>query len=118
MGNQTIVVCDVEDLQPGSRRLIVHKGREIGVFNVAGQLYALRNFCPHAAAPLCLGKVGGVIHSSEPHTYEYDPDTTVLACPWHHWEFRIDDGTCLTDDRVRVRTYDVAVESGKVTVRV
>ena len=32
-------------------------GRSIGVFNVQGQYYALRNQCPHQGAPLCRGKV-------------------------------------------------------------
>lgn len=116
--SKRIEVCDASELGPGERKLIEHEGREIGVYNVGGDYYALRNYCPHAAAPLCVGKVGGVIHSSKPHTYEYDPDTVVVACPWHHWEFRIEDGTCLTDERARVRTYGVSVEQGKVTVHI
>jgi nitrite reductase (NADH) small subunit len=116
VATKRIPVCEPSELEPGGSRMVEHNGREIGVFNVGGEFYALRNYCPHAAAPLCVGKVGGVIFSDRPHTYEYDADTTVIACPWHHWEFRVDDGTCLTDERARVRTYEVTVEDGMVTV--
>lgn len=118
MGESRVFVCNEGELTPGQRKMVEHNGREIGVFNVAGEFYALRNFCPHAAAPLCLGKSSGVIFANTPHTYEYDPDTVVVACPWHHWEFRITDGTCLTDQRVRVRTYKVSVEDGVVLVHI
>lgn len=118
MGNTTVAVCDVDELPPGERRLVEHEGREIGVFNVGGNFYALRNYCPHAAAPLCVGTSHGVIYADEPHTYQYDPDTVVVSCPWHHWEFKVEDGTCLTDERARVRTYDVTVEDGTVTIRI
>lgn len=118
MGDKTVPVCHVDELPPGERRFVEYKGREIGVFNVEGSFYALRNYCPHASAPLCVGKTQGVIYANEPHTYEYDPDTVVLSCPWHHWEFKIEDGTCLTDERTRVRTYDVTVDEGVVTVHI
>lgn len=118
MSRTTIEVCTVDQLQPGERRMVEHKGREIGVFNVGGSFYALRNYCPHAAAPLCVGKTSGVIHADRPHTYAYDPDTVVVACPWHHWEFRIDDGTCLTDERTRVRTYEVSVDDDVVRIHI
>lgn len=115
---KTVSVCRLDELQPGQRRMVEFRGREIGVFNVDGDLFAVRNYCAHAAAPLCVGKVSGVIYSTEPHTFAYDPSTSVISCPWHHWEYRLEDGTCLTDPRSRVRTYDVTVEDGVITVHI
>ena len=114
----SIPVCHRDELQPGERRMVDHRGREIGVFNVDGDLYAVRNYCAHAAAPLCVGTVSGVIYSDEPHTFAYDATTSVISCPWHHWEYRLEDGTCLTDPRSRVRTYDVTIEDEVITVHV
>lgn len=53
------VVGRVDELPPGSRKIVMAGGRSIGVFNVKGTYYALRNTCPHQFAPLCLGRVTG-----------------------------------------------------------
>ena len=37
-------------------KLISVKGRDIGVFNVKGEYFALPNRCPHPGGPLCRGK--------------------------------------------------------------
>ena len=36
-------------------KLVTIEGREIGVFNVHGEFYALRNRCPHQGGALCKG---------------------------------------------------------------
>ena len=41
--------------RPGERKLVEIGGRSIGVFNVDGEYYALRNRCPHQGGPLCDG---------------------------------------------------------------
>lgn len=113
------VVCAVADLPPGGVRIAEVAGRSIGVFNVEGDLYALRNVCPHHGAPLCAGRVTGTMRSPAPEQYRYDdgvPDR-VLRCPWHGYEFRLEDGRSLTaPDRLRARTYEVAAEDGEVVV--
>jgi 3-phenylpropionate/trans-cinnamate dioxygenase ferredoxin subunit len=41
----------------------------------------------------------------------------ILACPWHGWEYDLSSGRSLTSpDRVRVRTYPVHVEGGRVLI--
>ena len=47
----------VAELPPGSRSIVEVDGRSIGVFNVGGAFYALRNSCPHQGAPLCEGSI-------------------------------------------------------------
>jgi len=41
----------------------------------------------------------------------------VLHCPWHGWEFDVDSGYCLDDERMRVAVYPVRVEDGLVLVQ-
>ena len=48
------IIGHVSELPPGERRVVDAEGRSIGIFNVSGQYYALRNQCPHQGAPLCL----------------------------------------------------------------
>ena len=50
------VVGTTDEIGPGQRKIVEIDGRSIGVFNVGGRYYALRNQCPHAGARLCDGK--------------------------------------------------------------
>ena len=118
-----VVVGKVSEIPVGGRKLIVpFRGRAgIGVFNVAGTLYALRNICPHNLGPLCTGHVSGRFVASGPPsrngaTLTMDRDGEILRCPWHNWAFDITDGSCLGDPRLRVKTYPVSVEGDDVVV--
>lgn len=104
------VVGTMADLPEDGPLIVEIENRSIGVFNVDGRLYAVRNRCPHAGGPLCLGEVVGLIESSRPGDYRYDGDRAFLLCPWHGWEFDMETGGSYFDPaRMRVRTYDVTV---------
>lgn len=115
---QRHAICRIEDLPPGERK-IVNLGRgEIGVLNVNGVYYCVRNICPHRGAPLCLGTVTGTMLPSEPGTYRYGLDNLVLRCPWHRWEFDLRSGRARHDPRQRVKVYPVEIEDGMLIVLV
>jgi nitrite reductase (NADH) small subunit len=105
----------VAEIPPGSRKIArPHGGQGIGIFNVAGRFYALKNVCPHQGAQLCLGRVTGTTEararpdgSPEVHWVR---DGEIIRCPWHHWEFEIATGRTVFPSRNRVATYDVEVE--------
>ncbi len=106
------VVCRVEELPPGERKIIDVGGRAIGVFNVNGSYYALLNRCPHRAAPLCKGPVTGLIGSPEQYKFDFCRDGEIVRCPWHGWEFDITTGqSVFNPHRVRAKSYEVTVES-------
>ena len=105
------VVGKVSELPPSSRRIVRVNGREIGVFNVKGKYYALRNLCPHQGAPLCLGELTGLAVSDEPGEIEWTREGEILRCPWHGWEFDMLNGRTVFQSKARVKTYDVQVES-------
>jgi len=108
------VVARAEEFPPGTRRIVEIEGRSIGVFNVDGKYYALRNSCPHQGGPLCEGRVLGSVTSSRPGEYLYDPERKLVACPWHNWEFDMETGQSWFDPaRTRVKPYDVVIESGR-----
>jgi 3-phenylpropionate/trans-cinnamate dioxygenase ferredoxin subunit len=110
-------IAPVEELPPGASRIVEIGGRSIGVFNSNGSLYALRNVCPHHGAPLCLGAVGGRMVPTEPHTYGYGDEGKILHCPWHGYEFSLDDGhAVLKPETMRVRSYKVEVVDGDVVI--
>ncbi len=106
------------ELPVGSRKIVEIGGRTIGVFNVNGTFYALRNLCPHQAAPLCKGHVTGTTLPSQPGEYKWDRDGEILRCPWHGWEFDITTGrSVFNPHKLRVKTYEVTVERGGELVK-
>jgi nitrite reductase/ring-hydroxylating ferredoxin subunit len=63
------VVAKVGEIPVGGKKLISVKGRDIGVFNVNGEFFALLNKCPHAGASLCHGRIIGLAQADEPGQY-------------------------------------------------
>ncbi|NHN32686.1 Rieske (2Fe-2S) protein [Paenibacillus agricola] len=126
----------VADIPQGTRKIVVLEGIKIGVFNITGKFYAVKNTCPHQGAPLCEGSITGTILPSPPGEYVWGRDNEILRCPWHGWEFDITNGKshynphqCFVKtyevsieeeeiDTVTVDTYPVNVEHGKVIVTV
>jgi nitrite reductase/ring-hydroxylating ferredoxin subunit len=105
------VVATTEEIPPGERKIVEIAGRSIGVFNIGGRYYALRNTCPHAGARLCEGTLSGLVTSTTPGEYSYQRDGEILRCPWHGWEFDVTTGRSWFDPaRTRVRTYETTVE--------
>ena len=112
-------VCGADELPPGERRIVDVGGRSIGVLNVDGEYFAVRNTCPHQGGPLCRGTVGGTMLPSAPQEWIFGLEDRVIRCPWHGWEFELESGRSLfAADRVRVRVYTVTVEDGKVMLHV
>jgi nitrite reductase/ring-hydroxylating ferredoxin subunit len=107
------VVAAVGEIAPGSNKLVVVKGREIGVFNIKGEYFALANKCPHEGAALCRGKLVGLALSDEPGQYRLTRQGELLKCPWHGWEFDVRTGQSYCDPgNTYVRQYAVSVEPG------
>jgi nitrite reductase/ring-hydroxylating ferredoxin subunit len=105
------VVGAAREILPGGRKIVEVAGLSIGVFNVHGRFYALKNRCPHQAGPLCLGSIKGMTLPSAPGEYIWARDGEILRCPWHGWEFEIATGRAVCEpERTRVRTYEVTVE--------
>ena len=93
----------VEDFEQGKGQAIPVNGRMIAVFRTGDDFYAIDDLCPHMGASLAEGYV--------------DEDNTV-ACPWHAWRFRIQDGTWCDNPRVKTDAFPVRVVDGEVQVLV
>lgn len=105
-------VARVGEIPPGGRKIVEVAGRSIGIFNIRGEFFAVRNQCPHSGGPLCQGVVSGLVKSSEPGEYEYIRKGEIVRCPWHQWEFDIKTGQSWFDPvKTRVRSYETRVEA-------
>jgi nitrite reductase/ring-hydroxylating ferredoxin subunit len=113
------IVGPASDFPPGTQKLVKVRNIELGIFNVAGQFYALPNICPHQYGPLCTGTLGGqmICNASTNWRFQWQRDGEILTCPWHGMEFDLTTGQALAPAKYRVRLYPVRVVDGEVRVR-
>jgi len=112
------VVATVEDIPDGQHIVVKVHGREIGVFNVRGQYYALPNVCIHQNGPLCRGAVSGTVMASAETGWKrtWTNDGEIIVCPWHSLEFNVTTGQCLAYPKRRLPTYEVKLEDNEIKV--
>jgi nitrite reductase/ring-hydroxylating ferredoxin subunit len=112
------VIARTDEVEPGSSKLVSVAGREIAVFNVRGEFFALANRCPHESGPLCLGKIVGLAEADRPGQYRLSRPGEFVKCPWHGWEFEIRTGQSWCDPtKIRARAYDASIENGSDLVK-
>jgi nitrite reductase/ring-hydroxylating ferredoxin subunit len=109
-------VMDAGDIPESGHAIVSVEGREIGIYRIGGEYYALHNYCPHQGAPLCAGIVCGTNLPSDVYRYEYGRQGEIVRCPWHGWEFDIKTGKSLFNEKVRARSYKVELRDGKIGI--
>ncbi len=96
-----VKVGKVEDVLPGTGKVVEAGGLVLALFNLGGTFRALNNTCTHAGGPLGEGEVEG----------------NVVTCPWHGSRFDITSGEVVGPPARRpVATYPVKVQGGEVFV--
>ena len=101
----THTICNSEELPKGERRLVEIDGVKIGVFNVAGELFAIEDRCSHDDGPLAEGPL--------------DPEACTLECPRHGSLFDLRSGRPRTlPAYAPVDTFEVRIEDDKIKLEV
>lgn len=112
------VVASTDELPEGQRKLVKIRGREIALFNLKGEYFAILNKCPHFGASLVCGVLVGAVKSAEPGQYSYSRDKEFLRCPWHGWEYDVRTGQSWCDpDDYKVKSYPTTVVPGERVVK-
>ena len=111
-------IADVTDVPVGGRLLVTLEGRAIGIFNINGSFYALRNYCFHQGGPLCEGKITVTLTAKPEYNWRsaWGQEGEILRCPWHNMEFHIPTGQCLPFAERRAQTYPVTIKESKIFV--
>ncbi len=111
---KAVKICPASEIPAGKNKIVEIDGKSIGIFNLNGHFYALRNVCPHQFAPLCLGKVTGYNAPSDVGVYDWCREGEIVRCPWHGWEFDIKSGKSIFNPhKVRTKSYPVTVGPGE-----
>jgi len=112
-----VCVGTVKDLPPGARKIVQLGSASVGVFNVKGSFFAIRNYCPHEGAELCRGKLSGTNEPTDQcGEYCWGREGMILRCPWHAWEFDLETGVSIFDEKFRVKTYSTSIRDGKLWI--
>lgn len=72
-------VCALEEIPPGTAKMVKVKDKPIAIFNLHGNFYATDDTCPHEGGPLSSGFIEG----------------ENVTCPWHGATFHIVSGRTL-----------------------
>ena len=116
---QELVVCKRTEIAPGERKLVTVDGKQIGIFNVGGQFFALLNYCPHYGGALCRGPITGTTLPTNEFKFVYGHEGSVLRCAWHGWEFDIPSGELLINRKIKAKRYAVTGSAaGDVVVHI
>ena len=98
-------VCALEDIVPSTGVCALVDGKQVAIVRTDGAIYAIGNFDPFSKAFVLsrgiVGDKGGVAK---------------IASPIFKQSFDLRTGQCLDDPRVRVPSYEVRVERGRVLV--
>ena len=98
-------VCPLDELPPGSVKIVRAGELAVGVYNLHGELYAIEDRCSHDDGPLAEG--------------DFDPDEGYAVCPRHGAQIDIRTGEALTLPAVLpVETFPVRVDDGMIKVAV
>lgn len=89
-----------DELEDGRPKHVTLQGRNIALFKVNGEIYAVANNCLHRGGPLAEGELDG---------YQ-------VTCPWHGWKFDVRNGSFRVIPTLKVKTYQTKVEDGMILV--
>ena len=99
---QTLIVGKIGDIPDGGNKVIEVNKKDVAVFHIAGNYYAIDDMCPHAGASLSGGPV----------------EDGIVTCPWHYWRFRLTDGAWADNPRVKTGCYPVRIEGDDIVLEV
>ncbi len=98
--SEFVKVGQVNEIAVGSSKKVEVNGKEIALFNIGGEFFAMDDTCPHRGGPLSEGFI----------------DDKVVNCPWHGWQFDVTSGECLTAPDACQTKYEVKVEGNDIHI--
>lgn len=122
-----VEVASTAELSEGLPTVFRVQDREVVITRWRGQFYALRNVCAHRMVPFSKsGYVGEEGRRMRGHVenfvtggevigeWQVRDDVPVIRCPWHSWQYRLTDGGCMSEPKLRVKSYNVIIQDDKI----
>ena len=86
-----VKVAEPGEIVEGGVKKVVVAGKEIAVFRIKNEYFAISNNCLHRGGPLAEGEVK-----------DYE-----VTCPWHGWKYNILNGSFALIPTLRVNTFQI-----------
>ena len=93
-------VAQKSEIVEGQGKLVNVNGKEIALFSVNGQFFAIDNTCLHRGGPLAEGFL----------------EDEKVTCPWHGWQFDVKTGQNLMPGMGKLNSYKVSVENEDIFI--
>lgn len=90
----------VDECLPGTSIERACAGRIVALFNVGGDYFAIDGVCAHQGGPLAKGELRG----------------TLIACPWHGWQYDVTSGQHKTNRTIAQAKFPVRVEGNDILI--
>ncbi len=100
--NHRVTVGKASDVPEGGSVVVTVNQKDVAVFRVNGQFFAIDDLCPHMGASLS----GGYVENG------------VVTCPWHYWRFQLTDGAWADNPKVKTGCYTVHVVGDELQIEV
>jgi NAD(P)H-dependent nitrite reductase small subunit len=97
-----VKICKLKDLKENHGQRFIVDEKEIAVFKVENEIYALNNICPHQHSALL---------------YDGFIENGYVICPAHGWSFNLKNGKQPTGSR-GVDSYEVEILDDDVYVKI
>lgn len=95
-----VEACALSQIAPGKSLALRLEGKDVALFNVDGEVFALENACPHHGSALAGGCLSG----------------HVVRCPAHGLRFNVATGAHVSIPQLAVATFRVRVTDDLVQV--
>jgi len=93
-------ICKTNDVKAGCGRGVDINGKNVAVFNLDGNYYAINDICGHRGGPLSEGEVDG----------------TTVICPWHGWRYNVTNGDNELIPALPTEKYELKIEDDDILV--
>ncbi|ERT04668.1 rieske domain protein [Lyngbya aestuarii BL J] len=97
-----VAITTIEEIPDGGILAVELDGLKLIITQFADKIQAYRNSCTHLAMPLDKGKI----------------QDGILTCPFHHFQYNLTTGDCLTAPEMPLQPYPVKQVGERVLVRV
>ena len=97
-----VTAAKLSRLTEGRGTIVWVEGTKIAIFLSGGEVFAIKNQCPHMGGDLGEGPLEG----------------DIVRCPEHGWKFSIKTGKMPETEVVAVRTYEVKIDGDDVLIGV
>jgi nitrite reductase/ring-hydroxylating ferredoxin subunit len=91
-------LINLADLNPAIPKRVSIPGRDIALFRIGDEVFALDDQCPHKGAPLSAGHV----------------EDGCVTCPFHGWHFDVRTGACADVPARPAAVIPLRIQDGQV----